>query len=113
MAAGAAVLSVAATPAGPSRHSRPWARRHPVGVPSPRLKAHPPEETLSTTARFGFVGPAGARFRCRLDHGEVTSCHSPRVYRKVRRGGHSFRVYAIAANGERSKATVFTWKVVS
>jgi hypothetical protein len=59
------------------------------------------------SASFGFdANEAGARFRCRLDLGKVTSCRSPKVYSDLTPGPHVFRVYAIdrAGNADRTPA---------
>ncbi|MBS1886751.1 MAG: PQQ-dependent sugar dehydrogenase [Actinobacteria bacterium] len=84
----------------------------PGPVAPPKLKAHPARQTVSTTARFVFSGPAGSRFRCRLDRGKFLACRSPRVYRRLKPDRHTLRLYATTAAGARSAATVFSWKIV-
>jgi hypothetical protein len=41
----------------------------------------------------------GATFHCKLDRGRWRTCRSPKTYRKLRPGGHTFRVRAIDAAG--------------
>lgn len=81
-------------------------------VARPKLTRHPPKETRSTTAKFGFDGPAGAGFRCKLDRLESTFCRSPRIFRRLKPGPHTLRLVAVDLDGRRSPATVFSWKVV-
>jgi glucose/arabinose dehydrogenase len=77
----------------------------------PTLKAHPARETSSTTARFVFGDPAATGFQCKLDRGKVVACRSPLVYRHLKPGRHTVRIFA--TNGsQRSGATIFNWKIV-
>jgi glucose/arabinose dehydrogenase/uncharacterized membrane protein YgcG len=77
----------------------------------PTLKTRPAKQTSSTTARFVFGGPAATGFQCKLDRGKVVACRSPLVYRHLKPGRHTVRIFA--TNGsQRSGATVFSWKIV-
>jgi glucose/arabinose dehydrogenase len=78
----------------------------------PRLKVRPPKQTSSTIARFVFDAPAGAGFQCRLDRGKLVACHSPLVYRRLKPGRHTVRIYATDGGAGRSAAMVFSWKIV-
>lgn len=52
---------------------------------------------------FVFTDAApGVTFLCRLDGAPFRPCHSPTVYRHLRRGPHVFRVHSIDAAGEES-----------
>jgi hypothetical protein len=51
-------------------------------------------------------------FRCRLDSGKFVACRSPRVYRRLKPGMHTLRIYATNAAGERSPARVYRWKIL-
>lgn len=82
------------------------------GPTKPKLTARPPKQTSSTTAKFDFGGPAGTSFRCKLDRGKFVACRSPRIYRRLKPGGHTVRIYATDGTAERSAATVFSWKIV-
>ncbi|HEU4944490.1 MAG TPA: PQQ-dependent sugar dehydrogenase [Solirubrobacterales bacterium] len=83
--------------------------------PEPRIGAklgsHPPKRTHSTTARFTFEGAGrGARYRCKLDGGSFKPCSSPRIYKGLRAGKHTFRVAPLAAS---SAAPVkYSWRVL-
>jgi glucose/arabinose dehydrogenase len=88
-----------------------------VGPPEPapekpKLMGRPPKQTRSTTAKFAFGAAAGGGFQCKLDRGRFSACHSPQIYRKLKPGRHTLRVVAIDAGGDRSAATVFSWKIV-
>ncbi len=81
--------------------------------PTTALRKHPPKSTHGRTAKFTFgSNEPGSRFRCKLDSGPYKSCRSPATYRKLKRGRHVFRVYAIDAAGNRdSSPASFAWKV--
>jgi hypothetical protein len=54
-----------------------------------------------TTARLSFVSDSpGATFQCRLDGGGFTACGSPREYRGLSNGTHTFHVRSIDASGK-------------
>lgn len=78
----------------------------------PRVSRRPAARTNATSARFVFGGETDVSFRCRLDGGRFGPCRSPRVYRHLRRGWHSFRVYAVDADGGRSRVRLVRWKIV-
>ena len=84
----------------------------PLVLAKPTLSARPPKQTRSTTAKFVFAGPAGARFQCKLDNGKPVGCHSPRIYRRLKPGRHTVRIFATGGSAGRSAATVFSWKIV-
>ncbi len=83
----------------------------PVTPAKPRLKSGPAKQTSSTTAKFVFGGPAGTTFRCKLDGGKVAGCRSPLVYRRLKPGRHTVRIFAMDGS-QRSPATVFRWTIV-
>jgi Ca2+-binding RTX toxin-like protein len=84
----------------------------------PRTRiAHRPAKIVFTRSRrrtvvFSFaVDESGARFRCRLDRKPFAACRSPRSY-KVGLGGHTFRVFAIDASGNRDPSpALFAFRV--
>jgi glucose/arabinose dehydrogenase len=93
---------------GPGEQSGSGSKR-----PNTKLGKHPPKHSHSTTAKFVFTATEkGAKFRCKLDRGKYRPCRSPKVYRRLRKGKHVFRVYAIGSNGQRDKTPVkFAWQV--
>jgi len=80
----------------------------------PKIEKRPQKTTTSTTAKFVFKGSSGLRFRCRIDGKRFSSCRSPRTYKNLKPGKHSFRVFGVDASGVRvTNNTTFQWKVVS
>jgi CSLREA domain-containing protein len=66
--------------------------------PKARITAGPKRSGTATTARFRFRAEpsAGAKFECKLDSAKWARCATPRTYRKLKPGRHTFRVRAIA-----------------
>jgi hypothetical protein len=93
---------------------------NPLPMPSaptkPKLKITqgPKKTSTSTTAKFKFKAEptAGARFECKLDNAKWAKCRSPKTYKKLKAGKHTFRVRA-TANGLTSPATMFKFTVTS
>lgn len=80
----------------------------------PKLHKHPGKNTNKTTAKFAFGAAKGLRFKCKLDGKAFGGCKSPRTYKNLKAGSHSFRVYAIDSSGARvTKNTQFNWKVTA
>jgi glucose/arabinose dehydrogenase len=91
----------------------------PLPVPSlvPPPRAHilkrPPKRSASSSARFAFnADEAGPRFQCRLDGGPFKPCRSPRLYRHLGAGAHSFAVRAVNAEGGIGRPVRFGWRVL-
>jgi glucose/arabinose dehydrogenase len=81
-------------------------------APKAKVGSHPPKSTRSRTARFVFsANQKGASFKCKLDKGSYKACRSPKTYKKLKPGSHSFAVVAIAG-GEQGKPAKFSWKVL-
>jgi glucose/arabinose dehydrogenase len=79
----------------------------------PTIKKRPAKSTTQRTAKFVFGGEAGVRFRCKLDGKSFASCRSPRTYKNLKTGKHTFRVYTTDSAGKRlSSARVYQWKIV-
>jgi hypothetical protein len=47
---------------------------------------------------FGGVGPLS--FKCKLDHGRWSSCRSPKTYKHLRKGKHTFSVASVDRRGK-------------
>jgi Ca2+-binding RTX toxin-like protein len=84
--------------------------------PATRI-AHRPAKVVTARGRrrsvvFSFAADErGVRFRCRLDRKPFAACRSPRSYR-VGLGGHTFRVFAIDAAGNRDPSpALFAFRV--
>lgn len=55
--------------------------------------------------RYTFVfgdGSPGATYYCALDKGPFKRCHSPKVYHRLKKGRHVFRLKSVDAAGEAS-----------
>ncbi|MDQ2630680.1 MAG: PQQ-dependent sugar dehydrogenase [Actinomycetota bacterium] len=82
-------------------------------VPATTLGKGPPKQTRSTTAKFTFgASVAGASFRCKLDGKPAAPCRSPKTYRKLRPGRHTFKVWATAGVLTDPTPAKFSWKVL-
>jgi glucose/arabinose dehydrogenase len=82
-------------------------------APATLLKRHPGQRTRGATARFEFGSqPAGATFLCRLDRGAFTACRSPKTYRGLKPGKHSFEVRAVSGALADPTPAKFSWKVL-
>jgi hypothetical protein len=80
--------------------------------PQTKVGSGPPRKTKQKAARFKFSSDeAGSTFFCSLDRGAFKRCTSPKKY-KVKRGKHTFAVFArdAAGNVDASPAT-HKWKV--
>jgi glucose/arabinose dehydrogenase len=82
-------------------------------TPQTRLAKHPAKKTHSRRAKFTFRSSvAGARFRCKLDGRRKAACRSPRIYKKLKRGRHVFKVWATAGGRTDPTPVRFRWKVL-
>jgi virginiamycin B lyase len=70
--------------------------------PETRITSGPGHKLARGIARFSFAAsePASS-FACRLDHGRTRPCRSPKRYRKLKPGRHTFSVWATDASGNR------------
>ena len=101
----------AAAPPPPPRGPVPTARD--VTAPGTRITGAPSRRTKLRRARFRFVSTErGSVFQCRLDRGRWRSCRSPKLYSRLRRGVHVFRVRArdAAGNADRTPA-MRSWRI--
>ena len=83
------------------------------GPPPPQtvLGKHPPKTTRSTTAKFGFRA-TGARFSCKLDGKPKAACSSPKTYKKLKPGRHTFKVWATVGVMTDPTPAKFSWKIL-
>jgi hypothetical protein len=78
----------------------------PVPIPPPpapkapkvKFTAGPKKSSTSTTAKFRFKAEpaAGAKFECKLDGAKWAKCSSPKTYKRLKVGKHTFRVRAVS-----------------
>jgi CSLREA domain-containing protein len=84
----------------------------PPKAPKVKITAGPKKSSSATTAKFKFKAEpaAGAKFECKLGNARWAKCSSPKTYKKLKVGKHTFRVRA-TASGLTSSATVFKFTV--
>jgi glucose/arabinose dehydrogenase len=81
--------------------------------PSTKLGRHPTPRTVKTTATFTFSATAaGATFTCKLDGKSKAACRSPKTYKKLKPGKHSFKVWATAKGATDPTPAKFSWKLL-
>jgi hypothetical protein len=116
LAEGAHTFSVVASDAVPSADPTPAVANWTVDLTRPNtlITSRPSNNTRLRTATFRFKSTeAGSKFQCRHMSGPWVSCSSPRTYRGLGVGMHTFRVRAIDAAGNMdSTAAVDTWRVL-
>lgn len=81
--------------------------------PNTTILSGPPANTTSRTASFRFKSSeTGSTFQCRHMSGPWRACSSPRTYRGLALGMHTFRVRAIDKAGNvDATASVRTWRI--
>ncbi len=85
----------------------------PPTVPETKLGRRPAAKTTRTVGTFTFsASVAGASFRCKLDGKPATACRSPKTYRKLKPGKHTFKVWATAGVQTDPTPAKFSWKVL-
>jgi hypothetical protein len=97
-----------------------WTARTPTpprdeSPPQTKIKSGPKGDTRSTKATFKFsASESGSKFQCKLDGKAWGSCKSPKTYKGLKAGKHTFRVRArdAAGNTDQSPAKR-SWHVES
>ena len=85
----------------------------PPAVPQTKLGRHPAARTKKTIATFSFSSTVtGATFHCKLDGKPKTACRSPKSYKKLKPGKHTFKVWATAAGHTDPTPAKFSWKIL-
>jgi hypothetical protein len=84
---------------------------HPTAAVT-KITKGPARSSKATTAKFTFKATpaAGAKFECKLDGKKFAKCASPKAYKKLKRGRHSFQVRA-SANGLTGAVAKFKFTV--
>lgn len=102
----------AATYTTPSEPPPPPPPPPPAPVPDTKLGSRPTAKTKKTTARFTFTSTVtGSTFSCKLDGQKQAPCRSPKTYKKLRPGRHTFKVWATAGTETDPTPARFSWKV--
>jgi hypothetical protein len=71
-----------------------------ITLPDTKIKQGPKKKTSESTAKLTFKSTeAGSTFACSLDHKAFKACKSPRKYKRLKPGKHSFEVRAIDGAG--------------
>jgi hypothetical protein len=84
-------------------------------APQTQISSGPSGKTASRKAKFRFTSnEAASTFQCKLDGKKWASCRSPKTYKKLAEGKHTFRVKArdAAGNVDLSPARR-SWRVTS
>ena len=81
--------------------------------PNTTITAGPRNPTSARIATFRFTSSqAGSKFECKHMSGPWTACTSPRTYRSLALGSHTFRVRAIDPSGNvDATPAVRTWRI--
>ncbi len=81
--------------------------------PDTVLGAHPPKSTHSNQAKFTFsASRPGTTFSCKLDGKAKAACRSPKTYKKLKPGKHTFKVWASAGVLTDATPAKYSWKVL-
>jgi hypothetical protein len=101
-----------ASATGSTAPSPPPAPPAPV-EPTVKITAHPKKSSAATTAKFKFTAtPAtGASFECKLDGKKWAKCKSPKTYKALKPGRHTFQVRATVPGAPTSKPAKFQFTV--
>ena len=80
-------------------------------APATSLTTKPPKKTFRRTARFRFSAAGASGFQCKLDGGGIKKCKSPKRYKNLAIGRHTFRVRAVDAAGNRDGFVRYVWRI--
>jgi glucose/arabinose dehydrogenase len=85
----------------------------PAPQPVTQLRKHPPKSTRSRIAKFVFgANVAGAKFTCKLDDKPKKACRSPKTYKGLKPGRHTFKVWASTGLLTDQTPALFSWKIL-
>lgn len=93
----------------------------PIGPPAPdtrppvaKISGGPGKKLGLGVAKFNFKSDeSGSSFRCKLDRRKPAKCKSPKTYKRLKPGRHTFRVWATDAAGNESKPAKRSFRVPS
>jgi len=91
--------------------SNPASQADCVAPGAPSITSGPKARTSSAKATFAFTGEPGAIFQCRLDRSKLKPCTSPKKYKRLEPGKHTFSVGAVDAAGNVGAETKRSWRV--
>lgn len=80
-------------------------------VPATTITEKPDRRTESRTASFSFKATGrGLSYECKLDDAAFKPCRSPKSYKNLRRGAHTFQVRALK-RGSPGLAKSASWRI--
>jgi hypothetical protein len=79
-------------------------------APDTSLSARVKKKKHKATFTFGSTDTS-ATFMCKLDQGAFAACTSPKTYKKLRKGRHTFTVEAVNAAGPDASPATFSFKL--
>ncbi len=85
--------------------------------PETQIKKGPKKRTTKRKATFRFAGnddvtdPSALEFECALDNANFESCTSPKTYKRLKPGRHTFFVRATDAAQNTGESAKYAWKV--
>lgn len=83
----------------------------PPPVPKVTIVGKPGKKTKTNKATFRFKSSvAGSSFKCQIDKKALVGCSSPKTYRALKTGTHSFKVAATAA-GITGPTMSYSWRI--
>ncbi|HVQ59893.1 MAG TPA: right-handed parallel beta-helix repeat-containing protein [Solirubrobacterales bacterium] len=86
---------------------------NPAGVPDTKIDKGPKKKSTKTTAKFKFHATSQATgFECRLDKKRFAKCASPKTYKKLKPGKHTFEARAFSAGGKDSTPAKYKFTVL-
>jgi hypothetical protein len=82
-------------------------------APKVKITKGPAKRARSTTAKFKFTATpaAGAKFECKLDGKKFAKCASPKTYKNLKAGRHTFQVRAYVTGAPASKPVKFQFTI--
>jgi hypothetical protein len=83
-------------------------------APKVKITARPRKSSPATKVKFKFkaTNVIGAKFECKLDGARWSRCSSPKTYKQLKVGKHTFRVRAVA-DGLKGAVTKYQFTVES
>ncbi len=83
-------------------------------APNTKITGGPAKSTKAKKATLKFTATEpGSTFKCKLDKGAWTTCKSPKTYKNLKTGSHTFQVKATDKTGNVDGTPAKkTWKVV-
>jgi hypothetical protein len=99
---GVAVDALAPPPKQPELPASPGGTAGDKQAPQTTIGSGPGSKLADGKARFAFKSSeAGSTFQCKLDGRKAARCKSPRVFKRLKPGRHTFRVWATDAAGNK------------